>query len=180
MLQWPFRRSNEARVYNPTCNDPIVLVHARALLTSRPPGVTDYIEADVRHPDVILQGAAKTLDFGKPVAVMMLSIAGQVSDDEDPKSIIDQLLEPLAPGSHLALSDGANTNPALVQAVQGYNKSAAGAYHLRGPAQIGGFFDGLELVEPGVVPTPQWRPDPDRWDEPSDVVSAVCGVARKR
>ncbi|MEV0390137.1 SAM-dependent methyltransferase [Nonomuraea sp. NPDC050643] len=161
-------------------NDPIVLVHARALLTSSPEGATDYIEADVRRPDLILQGAAKTLDLTRPVAVMMLSIVGQVTDEDDPRGIISQLLEPLVPGSHLALSDGTNTNPALMEAVNGYNKNAANTYQLRGPERIAGFFAGLELVHPGVVPTPEWRPDPDRWDEPRNVVSAVCGVARKR
>lgn len=161
-------------------NDPIVLVHARALLTSSIPGGTAYIEADVRNPEGILNGAAQTLDFSQPVAVMMLSIAGQVTDADDPKSIIDRLLAPLAPGSYLALSDGTNTNPALVQAVSTYNKTAANTYQLRSPDQLAALFEGLELVEPGVVPTPQWRPDPDRWDEPATVVSAVCGLARKR
>ncbi|MFE0156289.1 SAM-dependent methyltransferase [Nonomuraea sp. NPDC059007] len=160
-------------------NDPIVLVHARALLTSTPSGATDYLDADVRHPEMILDGAAKTLDFTKPIAVMMLSIAGQVTDDAGPKTLIDQLMQPLVPGSCLALSDGTNTNPALVQAVNGYNRTAANTYQLRSPGQIAKFFTGLELVDPGVVPTPQWRPAPDRWEEASTVVSAVCGVARK-
>lgn len=160
-------------------NDPIVLVHARALLTSAEPGVTDYIDADVRHPDVILNGAAKTLDFTRPVAVMMLSIAGQLTDDDNPAAIIGQLLDRLPSGSYLALSDGTDTNPALVQAVANYNRTAANTYQLRSPAQIAAFFAGLDLVDPGVVPTPQWRPEPDRWDEPPAVVSAVCGIARK-
>ncbi|RBQ16319.1 SAM-dependent methyltransferase [Spongiactinospora rosea] len=160
-------------------NDPIVLVHARALLTSTPPGATDYLDADVRDPQEILAGAAKTLDFREPVAVMMLSIAGQVTDKDGPQEIIDTLLAPLVPGSYLALSDGVNTNPALVEAVRGYNRTAANTYQLRSPARLAEFFTGLELVEPGVVPTPEWRPDPDRWDPPFPVVSAVCGVARK-
>ncbi|WP_336213986.1 SAM-dependent methyltransferase [Nonomuraea sp. LPB2021202275-12-8] len=160
-------------------NDPIVLVHARALLTGAAPGATDYIDADVHHPDVILRGAAKTLDFSQPVAVMMLSIAGQLVDEDNPKDIIDQLMDPLVPGSYLVLSDGTNTNPALIEAVASYNKSAANTYQLRSPERISEFFAGLEPVEPGVVPTPEWRPAPDRWDEPPAVVSAVCGVARK-
>jgi hypothetical protein len=160
-------------------NDPFVLAHARALLTRAPEGATDYLDADVRDPEAILAGAAATLDFSRPVAVMMLSIAGQVTDDEDPRGIVDRLLEPLAPGSYLALSDGTNTNPALVEAVTGYNKNARNSYQLRSPDEIARFFTGLELVEPGVVPTPEWRPAPDRWDEPPTVVSAVCGVARK-
>jgi hypothetical protein len=160
-------------------NDPIVLVHARALLTSAEPGETAYIDADVRDPEVIIAGAAETLDFTQPVALVMLSIVGQVSDLEDPQSIVDKLLAPLASGSYLVLSDGTNTNPALVEAVSGYNKVSANSYHLRSPAQIGTFFEGLEVVEPGIVPTPSWRRLDDAWDEPSPVVSAVCGVARK-
>ncbi|MGC5009295.1 SAM-dependent methyltransferase [Streptosporangium sp. DT93] len=160
-------------------NDPIVLVHARALLTGTPEGAAYYVDADVRNPELILEGAATTLDLGRPTAVMMLSIAGQVTDDDDPQGIIDRLLEPLVPGSYLALSDGTNTNPALIEAVTAYNASSANTYQLRSPERIAGFFDGLELVEPGVVPTPEWRPEPDRWDEPSPVVSAFCGVARK-
>ncbi|WP_113700329.1 SAM-dependent methyltransferase [Nonomuraea lactucae] len=160
-------------------NDPLVLVHARALLTSTPEGATDYIDADVRDPERILDGAAKTLDLTRPVGLTMLSIAGQVSDADDPKGIIQRLLAPLPPGSYLALSDGTNTNPALVAAVESYNSRAAYPYHLRDPEAIASFFEGLEPVEPGVVPTPQWRPGPEGWD-PSDQVSAVCGVALKR
>ncbi|WP_327587485.1 SAM-dependent methyltransferase [Nonomuraea sp. NBC_00507] len=160
-------------------NDPIVLAHARALLTSTSEGATDYIDADVRRPDLILGEAARTLDFSRPIAVMMLSIAGQLTDDDDPQGIVDRLLEPLAAGSYLVLSDGTNTNPALLEAVSAYNKSAANTYQLRSPERIAGFFTGLEPVEPGVVPTPEWRPEPDRWDDPATVVSAVCGVARK-
>jgi hypothetical protein len=160
-------------------NDPIVLVHARALLTSTEPGVTAYIDADVRDPEVIIQGAAKTLDFSQPIALVMLSIAGQVPDEDDPWGIVDRLMAALSPGSYLVLSDGTNTNPALMEAVAAYNKAAANSYHLRGPAQMATFFEGLDLVEPGVVPTPQWRRPTDAWDEPSKLVSAVCGVARK-
>ncbi|GAA3686014.1 SAM-dependent methyltransferase [Nonomuraea antimicrobica] len=160
-------------------NDPIVLAHARALLASTPEGATDYVDADVRRPGLILEQAGRTLDLSRPVAVMMLSIAGQLTDDDDPQGVIDRLLEPLASGSHLALSDGTNTNPALIEAVTAYNKSSANTYQLRSPERIAGFFTGLELVEPGVVPTPEWHPEPDRWDEPATVVSAMCGVARK-
>ncbi|MDF2706066.1 SAM-dependent methyltransferase [Nonomuraea muscovyensis] len=160
-------------------NDPLVLVHARALLTSTPEGATDYIDADVRDPDRILEGAAATLDLTRPVALTMLSIAGQVPDAEDPKGLVQRLLAPLPAGSYLALSDGTDTNPALVAAVDSYNSRAAYPYHLRSPEAIASFFEGLELVEPGVVPTPRWRPAPGDRDA-SDPVSAVCGVAVKR
>ncbi|MEU8102316.1 SAM-dependent methyltransferase [Nonomuraea muscovyensis] len=160
-------------------NDPLVLVHARALLTSTPEGATDYIDADVRDPDRILEGAAATLDLTRPVALTMLSIAGQVPDAEDPKGLVQRLLAPLPAGSYLALSDGTDTNPALVAAVDSYNSRAAYPYHLRSPEAIASFFEGLELVEPGVVPTPRWRPASGDRDA-SDPVSAVCGVAVKR
>ncbi|TDD46654.1 SAM-dependent methyltransferase [Nonomuraea terrae] len=160
-------------------HDPIVLAHARALLTSTPEGATDYVDSDVRRPDLILEEAARTLDFTRPIAVMMLSIAGQVADDDDPRGIVERLMRPLPSGSYLVLSDGTNTNPALIEAVTAYNQNAANTYQLRSPEQIADFFTGLEVVEPGVVPTPEWHPDPDRWDEPAAVISAVCGVARK-
>jgi hypothetical protein len=160
-------------------NDPIVLVHARALLTTTEPGVTAYIDADVRHPDVILEGASKTLDFSEPIGLVMLSIAGQLSDEDDPWGIVAQLVSALPADSYLVLSDGTNTNPALSEAVNAYNKAAANSYHLRSPDAIAAFFEGLALVEPGVVPTPEWRRPTDAWDEPAKLVSAVCGVARK-
>ena len=161
-------------------NDPLVLVHARALLTSTPQGATDYLEADVREPERILERAADTLDLDRPVGLMMLGILGQISDDDDPRGILDRLLSRLAPGSYLALSDGVDTNPALNQAVAAYNARSANTYHLRSPERIAGFFAGLELVEPGVVATSRWRPEPADIGGPSpEDEAALCGVARK-
>ncbi|MDR8409892.1 SAM-dependent methyltransferase [Nonomuraea sp. 3-1Str] len=159
-------------------NDPLVLVHARALLAGTPEGVTEYIDADVRDPQRILEGAAKVLDLSRPVGLTMLSIMGQVPDADDPDGIVRQLLDGLPPGSYLALSDGTNGNPALVTAVESYNSRAAYPYHLRAPERVAAFFEGLDMVEPGVVPTPLWRPDAESVN-PSDPVSAVCGVGRK-
>jgi hypothetical protein len=162
-------------------NDPLVLVHARALLTSTPEGVTDYIDADVRDPDAILRSAAETLDFTQPVGLMMLGIMGQISDDENPGEIISRLLAPLPPGSYLALSDGVDTNPALNEAIKAYNDRSANTYHVRSPEHIAGFFEGLDPVEPGVVETSRWRPDLlEVGDVPSEREAAMCGVARKR
>ncbi|TMR21987.1 SAM-dependent methyltransferase [Nonomuraea turkmeniaca] len=160
-------------------NDPLVLVHARALLTSRPEGVTDYIDADVRDPATILEGAAKTLDFSRPIGLMMLSIAGQVPDSDLAADLVRQYVAALPSGSHLALSDGVNVNPALVAAVSFYNERAAFPYTLRSPEQLADYFEGLELVEPGVVSTPLWRPPPGEQQPPSAVISAVCGIGRK-
>jgi S-adenosyl methyltransferase len=164
-------------------NDPLVLRHAQALLTSAPGGVTSYIEADVRDPEQILQEAARTLDLGEPVAVMMLGILGQIPDCEcaceDPGMIVAKLLEALPPGSYLALCDGTDTNAELAKAVATYNEYAAYPYHLRGPARIASFFEGLTLVPPGLVTTSRWRPYvTDATGEPREV-DALCGVGRK-
>jgi O-methyltransferase involved in polyketide biosynthesis len=157
-------------------NDPVVLAHARALLTSSPQGVTRYVDADLRDPDRILEAAAKTLDFGQPVALMLLGILGHVTDDDEARSIVRRLLEAVPSGSYLALYDGNDTNPAGVAAQETYNQSGALPYRLRSPEQLARFFDGLELVEPGVVSVPRWRPDPG---DPPTEVDASAGVGRK-
>ncbi|MCA2222467.1 SAM-dependent methyltransferase [Nonomuraea aurantiaca] len=163
-------------------NDPLVLVHARALLVGTREGATDYIEADLRDPDAILAGASKTLDFGQPVALMLMGIMGYVRDDEGPKEIVARLMERLAPGSYLALWDGVNlvTGQALDQAQENYNEGGGVPYNLRDEGRFTAFFDGLDLVEPGVVSLPQWRPDPDPFQDSTERVDALCGVARKR
>ena len=159
-------------------HDPLVLVHAQALLTSGPGGVTSYIEADVRDTEEILHQAARTLDFGQPIAVMMLGILGQIPDSDEPGLIVSRFLGALPAGSYLALTDGTDTSPQLNQAVGAYNQSAADSYHLRSPERIAAFFDGLTLVPPGVVTTSQWRPGlTDASSEPR-VVDAICGVGR--
>jgi hypothetical protein len=158
-------------------NDPLVLTHARALLTSTPQGVTDYIDADLREPDRIVQAAAKTLDFGQPIALMLMGILGHIVDDEEARSIVKRLLDALPSGGYLVLFDGTDTDRAGVEAQERYNQSGAVPYRLRSPAQIAGFFEGLELVEPGVVSCPRWRPEPDAGG-PADA-DAFGGVGRK-
>lgn len=159
-------------------NDPLVLAHARALLTSSREGIAEYVNADVHDPRTILAEAAKTLDFTKPIAVIMNGIMGHVTDDDEARSIVAQLVDGLPPGSYLTLSDGSDTSEEGVESMRFYNQSGAIPYHLRSPEQIGSFFDGLELVEPGVVPRNQWRPDitPPRSMAPS---AGYGGVARK-
>ncbi len=162
-------------------NDPLVLVHARALLTSTPEGATDYIDADLRDPDKILEAAAGTLDFTQPVALMLMGILGHTADYDEARSIVRRLLDGLPSGSYLSLNDGTNViSKAFEQAQEGYNQSGAVPYILRSPEQIAGFFDGLELVEPGVVSCPRWRPDPagPSSDLPVEV-DAFGGVGRK-
>ena len=160
-------------------NDPLVLVHAQALLTSAPGGVTSYLEADVRDPDTILRDAARTLDLSQPVALIMLGIMGQIDDSDEPGSIVAWLLDALPPGSYLALSDGTDTNPELNQAIALYNQNSASSYHLRSPDRIAGFFAGLDLVPPGVVTTSRWRLDVRDVEEEPREIDAVCGVGRK-
>ncbi|NGO70142.1 SAM-dependent methyltransferase [Streptomyces boncukensis] len=140
-------------------NDPLVLAHAHALLTSSPQGATDYIEADVADPAGILEAAARTLDFDRPVAVMLMGILAHVPEHDEARSIVRQLMDAVTPGSHLAVRDGTNTDARYVRALEGYNRSGAVPYRPREPEQVAAFLDGLELVEPGFVPCPQWRPE---------------------
>jgi hypothetical protein len=159
-------------------NDPVVLTHARALLTSSPQGVTQYVDADLHDPARILEAAAKALDFSRPVALMLMGVMGHVTDDDEARSIVKRLLDALPSGSYLALFDGNDTNPAGVAAQEDYNRSGAVPYRLRRPEQIARFFEGLQLVEPGVVPPSRWRPDPADGDLAPEV-DASGGVARK-
>jgi hypothetical protein len=160
-------------------NDPLVLAHARALLTSTPEGATDYVHADLREADKIMAEAAKTLDFTRPIALILSGIMGHVTEIGEARSIVHRLMDALPSGSYLSLNDGTNViAEEFEQAQQGYNQSGALPYILRTPDEIASFFDGLELVEPGVVSCPRWRPEAAP-DGPPAEVDAFCGVARK-
>jgi len=160
-------------------NDPLVLVHANALLTSSPPGVTDYIEADVRAPDEILSAASKTLDFRETVALMLLGIMGQVLDDEEAYAIVRRLMDALPSGSHLVFEDGTKVVlPEAADEAERIRAEGGDPYRLRTPEQFARFFDGLTLLEPGVVSVSRWRPGPTQLGEASEV-SIYRGVARK-
>jgi hypothetical protein len=141
-------------------NDPIVLAHARALLTSTPEGATAYIDADLRDPDTILQQAVRTLDFAQPIAIMLMGILGHIADDEQAQSIVKRLLGGVPAGSYLTMNDGTDTSEEVVEAARIWNQSANPTYHLRSPDRIARFFDGLELVEPGVVSPHDGVPSP--------------------
>ena len=156
-------------------NDPLVLAHARALLTSSPEGSCDYLDADIRNPAAILDTAASLLDFTRPIALMLMGIMGHFTDDEA-YPIVSALQAGLPSGSYFALYDGADTNEAFNQAQEGYNASGAVPYYLRSPERFRRFFEGLELVEPGVVPLVQWRPDPGT--EQAEIYS-YGGMGRK-
>jgi hypothetical protein len=156
-------------------NDPMVLAHARALLTSTPEGVTRYIDADVRDPEKIVQEARKTLDFSEPIALVMLGVMGHIEDPAEAQSIVNALVSTLPSGSYLVMQDGTATSERVIKSHRQYNESGATPYHLREVAEFKAFFDGLEVVEPGVVPMGRWRPD----EEHTVVVDGYCGVARK-
>jgi O-methyltransferase involved in polyketide biosynthesis len=160
-------------------NDPLVLVHARALLTSRPEGATDYIEADLRDPDKILDGAGATLDFERPVALMLLGIVNFIVDNTEAHRIVDRLLGALAPGSYLAMTHPTTEvhGEEVSEAMRQWNASGAVPICARNRQELARFFDGLELLEPGVVSSSQWRPDPG---DPTPVeVAEYCAVGRK-
>ncbi len=163
-------------------NDPIVLVHARALLSSTPEGATAYIEGDLREPAPILREAAETLDFGQPVAVMLLAILQFISDAEDPYRMVADLMGATVPGSFLVISHPASDvfaeAMAKMAASLNQRQREPDQVRFRSHAEVGGFFDGLDLAEPGVVQPHRWRPGPGTF-APAHDVSAWCGVARK-
>ena len=160
-------------------NDPIVLVHARALLTSSPEGETHYIDADLRDTKQVLAEARQMLDFSQPVAVMLLAVLHFVTDEQDPAEIIRSVMEPLAPGSYLALGHHtADILPELEEFAQ-YLSRLNPEYRatLRTRDQVAALFGDLELVPPGLVQISQWRPD-SAYD--ADLPAALWGgVARK-
>ena len=154
--------------------DPLVLVHARALLTSSPEGVTDYIDADARDTARVLGEARRTLDFSRPVGLIMSGILGHVPDDDEALGMVRAYLEVLPSGSYFIALDGSRSEE-QTEAERIWNEQANPPYVLRDEQQFGRFFEGLELVEPGVVSAPMWRPSGDS-PTPLDV---LCGVARK-
>jgi hypothetical protein len=180
-----------AQEINPTArivyvdNDPIVLAHARALLTSTPGGRTDYIDADLRDVDKILNSPQlrETLDFSKPVGLLLIAIMHFVPDADDPYGVAARLLDALPSGSYLALSHlTGDFDPAAWEGVIAVYRRSGVTMQVRSRADVQRFFDGLEMVEPGLQSLPQWRPDADSdpATRPTDTaVSVYGGVARK-
>jgi O-methyltransferase involved in polyketide biosynthesis len=162
-------------------NDPLVLSHARALLTSSPEGVCDYIDGDLREPDKILSEAARTLDFTRPVALLLLGVLHHIADTDQAQEIVGRLMAALAPGSFLAInhSTSAVSGAAMEEAVAHWNRVGTPPMTLRSPQQIARFFDGLDLLEPGVVSCSRWRPDISPAGGQPPEVDEFCGVARK-
>ena len=162
-------------------NDPIVLTHARALLTSSPEGATAYLEADLRNTAEILAAAAATLDFGQPVALMLLVILHLIADADDPPGIVARLMQALPGGSYLVLTHPAVDIEAakMAEMTRRVNERMRGTQAtMRDRATVTRFFDGLDLLEPGVVQPQHWRPEPGTLSPPQ--VTAWCGVAKKR
>jgi hypothetical protein len=161
-------------------NDPLVLVHARALLTSTPEGVTDYIHADMYEPGDILAGAARTLDLAKPVAITMLGVLWHVLDDDQAHSIIGRLMDPLAPGSYLAIAHPTLevTGEKMAEAIRYWNQYGKPPGTARSPQQLAWLFGRLELVDPGVVSCTLWRPEATPFGEP-EAIDQFVAVGRK-
>jgi S-adenosyl methyltransferase len=160
-------------------NDPIVLTHARALLTSSTKGATAFLDEDLRNVPELAAAAAATLDFSQPVAVMLIGILQCIPDEDDPAGIVKRLMDAVPAGSYLAIS-----HPASDIDVVGIRNLASrlGEFmpmelRFRSRAEVAVFFDGLDLVEPGLVRVPQWRPDSD--DDAANPATVWGGVARK-
>jgi hypothetical protein len=160
-------------------NDPVVLLHARALLASHPAGATDYVDADLRDPQKILNDAARLLDFRRPVAVMLMAILQHIDDQHDPYAIVAELMGAVAPGSYLALSHPASDIDAEAMAKMAgvLNQMMAEKVTFRDRDAVAGFFAELELVEPGLVQASKWRPLTEM--EAASPAALWAGVARK-
>jgi O-methyltransferase involved in polyketide biosynthesis len=164
-------------------NDPLVLAHARALLTSTPEGATDYVDIDMHDPDKIIEAAARTLDFDRPVAVTMLGVLWHIVDDAEAQAVVDHYMDAVPSGSHLAIAHPTieATGERMAEAIRQWNEFGKPPGIHRTPAQIAAFFDRLELVEPGVVSCTRWRPSRTNeaaLGEPKEV-DLFCAVGRK-
>jgi hypothetical protein len=164
-------------------NDPIVLNHARALLTSTPSGATAYLDADLRDPQKILRSAElrATIDLGEPVALMLLAILHFLKDTDDPYGVVRTLVEALPPGSYLALSHGTDDymseadKTRLVQA----ESTSPSPVRLRSKADIARFVDGMNLVPPGLAPVNAWRAQSEARPRPTDEEVSIYGVVAR-
>jgi S-adenosyl methyltransferase len=162
-------------------NDPIVLAHARALLTSDPQGATGYLDADARHTSRIITGAAELLDFSQPVAVMLIAILQLITDDDDPYRLVAELTAAVPSGSCLVIThvagDMGQMTPGALEAARRLSELLPQRVNPRSQAQVTRFFDHLELVEPGVVPIQRWRAASDH--DAAAPAALWGGVARK-
>jgi hypothetical protein len=159
-------------------NDPVVLAHVRALLTSRPAGATNYVEADARDPWKIIEEARATLDFSQPAGVILIDILDFIGGTELVAEIIATLRDAVAPGSYfVVMQPASDLDPTMVEAALRWNQIAPTPVTLRSHAEVAGWADGLELLEPGVVQVPCWRPE--QGQESARVMPLYGFVARK-
>jgi hypothetical protein len=160
-------------------NDPVVLLHARSLLNSKPEGACAYIDADLREPEKILHEAAGLLDFSKPVALMLLGILQLIPDEDEPYGVVATLMANLASGSYLVISHPAgDIDPRTVEAAAMLNTVSAHKRTMRSYAEVAMFFACSELIPPGLVQVNKWRPDSDMHAHAT--IARYAGVSRKR
>jgi hypothetical protein len=159
-------------------NDPLVLTHARALLGSTLGGACDYLDADLHDPAALLAGAARTLDFTRPAAILLLAVLHFLPDADDPAGTLATLAAGLAPGSFVAISHlTSDFAPAGVNSgVAAYNEAVPSGITARSHAQVSALLGGLSLVPPGVVPVSEWRPDPGLVRQPADLYAALAAT----
>ncbi|QBI53529.1 SAM-dependent methyltransferase [Streptomonospora litoralis] len=162
-------------------NDPLIHAHARALLFGTPEGATDYVHADLRDTAAVLRAAERTLDLSRPVALSMLGVVEHITDAEGAYELVGGLVDALPSGSYLVLAHDTDVVHGAVsaEAVRRWNESATPGITLRRPEEIARLFDGLEVLEPGLVSTSRWRPEPTADGAAPPEVDAFCAVARK-
>jgi hypothetical protein len=162
-------------------NDPVVLAHAHTLLTSTPQGATAYIHGDLREPDSILRQAAETLDFARPVAVILVGVLHLISDRDDPYGIVARLLDAVPSGSYLTLSHlASDRQPELAEAMRRANETMSAPFILRNHTEVARFLAGLDALDPGVVTLDRW-PWHDTPGNPHEgpEIPAYCAIGRK-
>jgi S-adenosyl methyltransferase len=168
-------------------NDPLILAHARALMTSTAEGATRYIHADMLDPAPLLSAASEILDFDEPVAILFMGVLGHLAEAEDARRVIRTLMDAAAPGSYLLLSDSivVEGDEASLEAAEEYGSTGAVPYNYRPRAELASFFDGLELVDPGLVSISRWRPEHPTGvarigqPDPEPLQQSIGGLARK-
>jgi trans-aconitate methyltransferase len=160
-------------------HDPLVLAHADALLAGSRQGAADYLNADARDPDHLLTSASRTLDLDRPVGVMLMGVLGHIEHYDEARAIVCRLMQDLPAGSCLAIRHGTDTDEAYATTVREYSRSGRVPYRLRSPEEIARFFAGMELLDPGVVPCPLWRPQAATAQDGAADVPVLGGVARK-
>ncbi|GAA4236428.1 SAM-dependent methyltransferase [Actinomadura meridiana] len=157
-------------------NDPLVLAHARALMTGTPEGRTAYIDCDLHDPVTILSRASEILDLSSPVALLLVNVMGHIVDPVEARRVASGLLDGLPSGSYLILDDCTDDNEAFNNAQRAYDDTGAIPFRLRSREFLSGYFEGLEVEAPGLVTANEWRPDVGV--EP-EMLPTLCGVGRK-